>query len=178
MLSPKRARTCLSLWPFLFCRRISRIMAPSMTKLKRNTTLKNPRFTTLWIRGLVSQHLEGGERAEGYTLSSHGGTRQSIWGEHAVKHGVGIPCPTLHKAQGKAWPGGLGKIHRMWWRLSQMTLRPGTKRPVSCDLHGCVGGSSTNGFIDRNVERAVVGPISQEDQHHTEEGKSCVPRTE
>lgn len=53
-----------------------------------------------------------------------------------------------------------------------------TLRPVSFDLHGCIGGPSTNRFIDGNVEGAVVGPISQEDQHHTKEGKSCVSRTE
>lgn len=47
-------------------------MAPSMTELKRNTRLKKPRFTTLWMRGLVIQHLEGGERAGGYAVSSHG----------------------------------------------------------------------------------------------------------
>lgn len=49
-------------------------MAPSMTELKRNTRLKKPRFTTLWIRGLVIQHLEGGERAEGYAVPWHRGT--------------------------------------------------------------------------------------------------------
>lgn len=82
MLSPKRARTCLSLWPFLFCRRISRTMAPSITKLKRNTRQKKPRFTTLWIMGLVIQHLEGGERAEGYAVSSQRDLSWTGWGKH------------------------------------------------------------------------------------------------
>lgn len=82
MLSPKRARTCLSLWPLLFCRRISRIMAPSMTELKRNTRLKKPRFTALWIRGLVIQHLEAEEWVEGYTVSPHGDMSLRDWEEH------------------------------------------------------------------------------------------------
>lgn len=42
----------------------------------------------------------GGRKAEGYAVSSHGGTRQSVWGEHAVKHAVGIPpCKAPGKAQ-------------------------------------------------------------------------------
>lgn len=53
-------------------------MAPSMTELKRNTRLNKPRFITLWIRGLVIQHLEGGEKAKGYAVSSHRGMRQRV----------------------------------------------------------------------------------------------------
>lgn len=56
-------------------------MAPSMTELKRNTRLKKPRFTTLWIRGLVIQHLGGGERAEGYAVSSHRDMSWRGWGK-------------------------------------------------------------------------------------------------
>lgn len=75
-------------------------MAPSMTKLKRNTTLKNPRFTTLWIRGLVSQHLEGGERQRVMLCDPTGAQGRAFGGEHAVKHAVGIPpCKAPGKAQ-------------------------------------------------------------------------------
>lgn len=82
-------------------------MAPSMTELKRNTRLKKPRFTVLWTRGLVIQHLEGGERAEGYGVSTHGVTRRG-WEKNrsvvpAQHPGKGDPPGTQPQESPRPW---------------------------------------------------------------------------